>query len=259
MKGQPVHLGATPVQAVLFDLYETLVTEFDPDWKPGSAIGDCLGVDRRAFADAWRATFVRRMSGEIPDFCSALHEIAKMLGCHFDGAFVHQLYQKRIAEHRSLLLQISDDIQSMLRRLRAAKVRLGLISNASPEEVMAWAESPLRPFFDTALFSYQVGLVKPDRRIYELACAQLGIVPKDALFVGDGGSDELFGAAAVGLTPCWATWFLMQWPEWETSSKGRRNAGSFPRLDAPGQLVALIIGEQNPDPYAANANDNKGQ
>lgn len=240
MREQSVHRGATPAQAVLFDLYETLVTEFDPDWKPGSALGDYLGVDRQAFADAWRATFVQRMSGEIPDFPSALHEIAGMLGCQFDDALVHQLYQKRMAEHRSLLLQIADDIQGMLRCLCTARVRLGVISNASPEEIMAWKESPLRPFFGTAVFSCQVGLVKPDRRIYQLACARLGVAPENALFVGDGGSDELSGAAAAGLTPCWATWFLTQWPGWQTSFKGRRNGEDFVRLDTPEQLVALV-------------------
>ena len=59
MKGQRVHSGVPPVQVVLFDLYETLITEFDPDWKPGNTLGDCFGVDRQDFADAWRATFVR--------------------------------------------------------------------------------------------------------------------------------------------------------------------------------------------------------
>ena len=190
MKGQRVHSGVPPVQVVLFDLYETLITEFDPDWKPGNALGDCFGVDRQDFADAWRATFVRRMSGDIPDFPSALHEIAKMLDCQFDDTLVHRLCQKRVAEHRSLLRQIRDGIQSMLRCLCAAGIRLGLIGNASHEDVMTGEESPLHPFFDTAVFSYQVGLVKPDRRIYELACARLDVAPENTLCCGDGGSDE---------------------------------------------------------------------
>ena len=108
---------------------------------------------------------------------------------------------------------------------------------------MVWEESPLSPFFDTAVFSYQVGLVKPDRRIYELSCARLDVAPENALFCGDGGSGELFGAAVAGLVPCWATWFLSQYPGWETSSKGRRNAKRFPRLDTPEQWVARVIGE----------------
>lgn len=228
------------MQAVVFDLYETLVTEFDPNWKPGSSLGDSLGVDPQAFAQAWRATFVQRMSGEIPDFFSALDEIGRLIGCSFDKALVERLYQRRVAEHRRPLLRVRDDIRQMLQDLHAAGLRLGLISNVSSEEVAAWEASPLRPWFDTIVFSYQVGLVKPDRRIYELACARLGVEPKQALFVGDGGSDELSGAAAAGLTPCWATWFLSQWPEWETSPKGRSNADRSIRADRPDQLVGLV-------------------
>lgn len=239
------------MKAILFDLYETLITEFDPEWEPGISLGDCLGVDRQAFATAWKATFVRRMSGEIPDLISVLHEIGKMLDCTFDDALVQQLCQKRIAEHRSLLLQVSEDILHMLRCLRQAGIRLGVVSNVSPEEVTAWEESPLRPFFDATLFSFQVGLVKPDRRIYELACARLGVAPENTLYVGDGGSDELFGAETAGLTPCWATWFLSRWPEWETSPKRERNAGHFVRLDRPEQLIALAVGERNPVPSIA--------
>jgi putative hydrolase of the HAD superfamily len=43
--------------------------------------------------------------------------------------------------------------------------------------------------------------MKPDRRIYERACAELGVEPRECLFVGDGANDELRGARDVGMTP----------------------------------------------------------
>jgi putative hydrolase of the HAD superfamily len=43
--------------------------------------------------------------------------------------------------------------------------------------------------------------MKPDLRIYELACAQLEVDPSECLFVGDGANDELRGAERVGMTP----------------------------------------------------------
>ena len=51
------------------------------------------------------------------------------------------------------------------------------------------------------LFSCQVGLKKPDPRIYRLACDQLGVPPERCLYIGDGSSRELSGAAAVGMHP----------------------------------------------------------
>jgi putative hydrolase of the HAD superfamily len=64
-----------------------------------------------------------------------------------------------------------------------------------------WPESPLAPLFDTALFSCDVKLKKPDRRIYELCTQRLGVEPAQCLYVGNGGSDELAGARRAGMTP----------------------------------------------------------
>ncbi len=42
---------------------------------------------------------------------------------------------------------------------------------------------------------------KPDPRIYRLATEQLRVQPEDCLYVGDGASQELAGAAQVGMSP----------------------------------------------------------
>jgi putative hydrolase of the HAD superfamily len=42
---------------------------------------------------------------------------------------------------------------------------------------------------------------KPDPRIYDLVCRQLGVEPDRCLYVGDGSSRELTGAREVGMTP----------------------------------------------------------
>ena len=67
----------------------------------------------------------------------------------------------------------------------------------APEAV--WGETELHGLFDSELFSCDVGLRKPDPRIYLLACEQLGVEPAEALFVGDGANDELAGADRVGM------------------------------------------------------------
>jgi len=50
------------------------------------------------------------------------------------------------------------------------------------------------------VFSCDVGVSKPDPRIYEIACERLGVEPDECLFVGDGANDELPGAERVGMT-----------------------------------------------------------
>ena len=52
---------------------------------------------------------------------------------------------------------------------------------------------------DTTVFSCAVGRRKPDPLLYRLACDGLGVPPGDCVYVGDGGSGELSGAAAFGM------------------------------------------------------------
>ena len=94
----------------------------------------------------------------------------------------------------------------MLELLRARGLRLGLISNCSEEEVVSFGQSELAPTSMT-LSSYQVGAAKPNAEIYRLACERLSVRPEAALFIGDGGSDELRGAGSAGLRPYHAYWY----------------------------------------------------
>jgi putative hydrolase of the HAD superfamily len=52
---------------------------------------------------------------------------------------------------------------------------------------------------DAALFSCRAGVKKLDPRLYQRAGAQLAVSLTRCLYVGDGGSNELAGAAGVGM------------------------------------------------------------
>jgi putative hydrolase of the HAD superfamily len=225
----------------LFDLYETLITEHDPGWMPDVSVAGRLGVDERDFADAWARVWVRRMTGLLPDYPSALREICASLDRAPDAEAIARLNEERLATKARCFARIEVEVLEMLRALTGASLRLGLVSNASFDEVAAWEECPLAPLFDVVVFSYQVGLAKPDARIYHLACERLHVDPASALFVGDGGSQELTGAADAGTIPYWATWFLERWPSWKWASRVRQGAGGFPRLRAPCALMDLLL------------------
>ncbi len=85
----------------------------------------------------------------------------------------------------------------MLGELQDAGWRLGLISNATAESAEAWPDSPLAPYLDVAIFSSEIGLAKPDLRIYQAGAQALGTVPASCYFVGDGADGELGGAVAA--------------------------------------------------------------
>ena len=78
--------------------------------------------------------------------------------------------------------------------------KIGVISNCSEEVSRLWSTTPFGPLVDAAVLSSDVGLVKPDPRIYELATRGIGVQARQCLYVGDGSSSELTGASKIGMT-----------------------------------------------------------
>lgn len=226
--------------AIIFDLYETLISEFQPVWRPLSSVSEQLGIEERAFAQAWQAQRERRMRGVIADHRRALSEICLQFGRVLDRTVIEALYQERLAHKAWWFARIDESILTVIRALKTRAVKLGVLTNATEEEVAAWPTCALAPYFDDIVVSCRVGLVKPERAIYELACDRLGVSPQMALFIGDGGGDELTGAAAAGLTPLWARWFLEQWPASKRSRELRQRAALFPSLYSPNECLAFI-------------------
>ena len=48
-----------------------------------------------------------------------------------------------------------------------------------------FVEKPEVEYFDSIVLSSDVGLMKPDVRIYELSASQLGVEPAECVFVDD--------------------------------------------------------------------------
>ena len=78
-----------------------------------------------------------------------------------------------------------------------------MISNADVFDIAYWNESPLSSFFDDVIFSCNAGVLKPDCRIYEMALQEMKVAPQEAMFIGDGANNELYGAKLAGLTTVW--------------------------------------------------------
>ena len=117
---------------------------------------------------------------------------------------VNQLQKKEVLLARedrmkSALQNVSTDIINTLKSLKNKNIKLGLISNADIIDCKHWNQSQLSSLFDDVIFSCNVGMLKPDRRIYELAMNRLNVLPSECMFVGDGGSNELYGAKSVGM------------------------------------------------------------
>lgn len=150
-------------------------------------IFDCFGV---LAEDVWTA------------FCSTLddkeaarraHELSHQRNRGFisEEEFIQQVSEttnKSTNEVRETLkngLAKNNELLGLIKELKK-KYRIGLLSNISSDwitrEFLSEAESEL---FDASVLSYQVGMVKPDPRIYILTCERLSVTPEEALFVDD--------------------------------------------------------------------------
>ncbi len=92
-----------------------------------------------------------------------------------------------------------DDVAPTLRRLKAEGVRTGIISNWDRRLRGLLEGLGIADLLDTIVSSADVGLRKPDPRIFELACEQVGVEPRESLHVGDHHYADLLGASAVGM------------------------------------------------------------
>lgn len=130
----------------------------------------------------------------------------------------------------------------MLRHLREDGKKIGLISNADVMEVAAWARCPICDLFDVTVFSCEVGYVKPETEIYRCCLDQLGVTPTEAVFVGDGGSNELEGAKALGISTIMIAGIIREiWPD--RISQRRVHADFMIET-----LTELISSDENKEP-----------
>jgi putative hydrolase of the HAD superfamily len=185
-----------PIKAVVFDLWGTLVPIDPTVWRGVyEETARLLGASREELERAWGRTSDERMSIDMRVY---LERVCDELGLRPSPEKIERALELRRAAHEAGFVA-RPDAEETLRRLRTRGYLTGLITNCTSEVPELWRRSPLSGLVDAEVFSCREGLLKPDPRIYLLATSRLGIDPGECLFVGDGASNELAGAKAVGM------------------------------------------------------------
>ncbi len=185
--------------AVIFDIFGTLVDIFSLEEYRVFLDELCavLGVTPAGYISLWDESADERALGRVP-VAEQMGALCRELGVDVSTAQLERAVEVRVDFVRGALVPRADAVET-LSRLKAAGHKIGVISDCSEEVVRAWPDTPLAPLVDEAVLSAAVGMKKPDPRVYNLACERLGVAPEKCLYVGDGGSRELSGAAAVGM------------------------------------------------------------
>ncbi len=89
--------------------------------------------------------------------------------------------------------------EAALRRVKAAGLVAGVISNSNGSVRSILEAGGLAAHLDFVIDSAVVGVEKPDPRIFRIALAEASVAPEEAVYVGDLYSVDVLGARGVGM------------------------------------------------------------
>ncbi len=194
------------VKAVIFDMYETLITHYKCPLYFGTQMALDAGIQITKFQQRWNLTNDDRSTGKIT-FEEVIEQILRENNCYSQKVF-DQIVNKRINTKIECFNHLHPQVIPMLQQLKDKEIQIGLISNCFSEEVGPIRDSILFPYFDAPYLSYEQKIQKPDVEIFKRCMNELQVSPEACIYLGDGGSYELETARSLGMKAIQATWYF---------------------------------------------------
>ena len=189
------------IAACVFDAYGTL---FDVNTAAHGA-QDALGEKWQPLAELWRAkqlqyTWLRSLTGRHVDFW-------RLTGDALDFAMAAFQLEDPALRTRLMDLYLSlsayPEVASTLQRLKAAEMKLAILSNGAPPMLASAAASAgISDLLDAILSIEDVKIYKPHASVYALACARFNASADRICFVSSNGWDA-YSAKAFGFRVVW--------------------------------------------------------
>lgn len=212
------------LRAVIFDMDATLVdwSGFNADWptlveqrmSPVSIYLQSRGLEAPLAGQiaqtyvsharsAWDA--VDGPEWHAPREAEILHAALAQLGVDVKQLDPYELISQYAFDLLPGVRAYPDSIE-VLRRLRAAGLRCGLLTNAGFPMWMRDRELKalgMLEYLDERLTAADVGRTKPHPAPFEALLSRLDVAPHEAVFVGDNPRDDVAGAQSVGIRAVW--------------------------------------------------------
>jgi putative hydrolase of the HAD superfamily len=110
---------------------------------------------------------------------------------------------------------VRQPVAGALALLQALKpqYRIGIVTNnRTAEQEDKLRHLGMSHLLDALITSEEVGVTKPDPRIFQVALQRLNAQPAETVMVGDNWQADVLGALAVGIRPLWLNRFGSQRP-----------------------------------------------
>jgi 2-haloacid dehalogenase len=190
------------VRACVFDAYGTLLDVNSAVARNSAAIGE----NADALSALWRQrqleyTWTRSLMKQYADFWEvtedALEYALNTFGLSGRAGLKDSLMNSYLA------LTAYPGVGETLRTLRSRGLTTAILSNGTPKMLKeALLANNLMSCIDLCLSVDELKIYKPDPRVYQLACTQLGVPAQQICFISSNAWD-LAGAASFGLNAVW--------------------------------------------------------
>ena len=183
------------IKAILFDIGNTLVITPPETPSPGGFFEKITGIPKAQLNQAFMTTYL-----ENPDRAVEILQIST--GYKLKPAHVEQVYD--YWESQKEMAKIDPDIVRLIKRL-SGKYKIGLVSNIWTPFWRGFKKHNynLIPYIRTSILSFQVGMIKPATRLYELAAYMLEVNPQECVMVGDDLTNDIVPSMSLGMTGVW--------------------------------------------------------
>ena len=103
------------IKAVLFELFETLITESRVHPTRAGSLAATLGLEQEAYRAEWKARRPRIVVGEL-SFAEALTEVSQTLVGTVDTTVVQRICQQRMREKAAAYARMEDQVTTLILR-----------------------------------------------------------------------------------------------------------------------------------------------
>ena len=178
-------------KAVAFDVFGTLC-HGHAAYGPYAKVRDNLGLPQNEFR-------IAAMTQDI-SLSELVDQISQSKLSAADNALLSSAEAEVLLDCQNV--RLFDDTVRTLRGLQNAQIPCGLISNlampyAAPV-IKLLNDHKVLPPEHLCIWSFQVGLIKPDAAIFSLFCDRIGYQPSEVLVVGDKMQNDLLGPRVIG-------------------------------------------------------------
>ena len=247
-----------PVQAVGFDLFNTLITVEEGALRDAvarliqSLVESGLAVDGARFAEDHRSAAVRFIQETRRDGRETHNRYWIQAALEAQGVRIPaddpriaegvEAYFSAFLDHVRLIPGTREMLEAVGRRYR-----VGLLSNFThtPAARAILEAVALAPHFEVCVISGEIGYRKPHARAFEALLSGLGAAPHATLYVGDDPEPDVQGALESGLRPVWSTYVRDRGvpfaPGYDPDRQGPE-ASEVPRISGWDELLALLDG-----------------